>query len=52
VAANAPAGIDERLIDACLAFLCARIGAGEVERLAELGPELTALLDRPRRAAA
>jgi AcrR family transcriptional regulator len=49
---EAPAGIDERLIDASLAFLCARIGAGQVERLTELGPELTALLDRPRRAAA
>lgn len=49
---EAPAGIDERLIDASLAFLCARINAGEVERLAELGPELTALLDRPRRAVA
>jgi AcrR family transcriptional regulator len=47
-----PAGLDERLIDASLAFLCARISAGEVERLAELGPELTALLDRPRRAVA
>jgi AcrR family transcriptional regulator len=51
-AGEAPAGIDERLIDASLAFLCARISAGEVERLAELGPELTALLGRPRRAAA
>jgi AcrR family transcriptional regulator len=49
---EAPAGIDERLIDASLAFLCARISAGDVERLAELGPELTALLDRPRRAVA
>jgi AcrR family transcriptional regulator len=49
---EAPVGIDERLIDASLAFLCARISAGQVERLAELGPELTALLDRPRRAAA
>jgi AcrR family transcriptional regulator len=51
-AGEAPAGLDERLIDASLAFICARIGAGEVERLTELGPELTALLDRPRRAAA
>jgi AcrR family transcriptional regulator len=49
---EAPTGLDERLIDASLAFLCARINAGEAERLAELGPELTALLDRPRRAAA
>lgn len=44
-----PVGIDERLIDASLAFLCARINVGQVERLADLGPELTALLDRPRR---
>jgi AcrR family transcriptional regulator len=51
-AGEAPAGLDERLIDASLAFICARISAGEVERLADLGPELTALLDRPRRAAA
>ncbi|HXS33189.1 MAG TPA: TetR/AcrR family transcriptional regulator [Solirubrobacterales bacterium] len=46
-----PPGLDERLIDATLAFVCARIGAGEVARLVELGPELTAILDRPRRAA-
>lgn len=46
-----PPGLDERLIDATLAFVFARIAAGEAERLAELGPELTAILDRPRRAA-
>jgi AcrR family transcriptional regulator len=46
-----PPGLDERLIDATLAFVCARIGAGEAARLIDLGPELTAILDRPRRAA-
>jgi len=46
-----PAGLDERLIDATLAFLAGRISRGEVESLDELGPELTAILERPRRAA-
>lgn len=46
-----PPGLDERLIDATLAFLCTRISRGEAEGLAELGPELAAILDRPRRAA-
>ena len=46
-----PPGLDERLIDATLAFVSARIAAGEAGRLAELGPELTAILDRPQRAA-
>ena len=46
-----PPGLDERLIDATLAFVCARIGAGEAARLIDLGPELAAILDRPRRAA-
>jgi AcrR family transcriptional regulator len=46
-----PPGLDERLIDATLAFLCTRICAGEAGRLVDLGPELTAILDRPRRAA-
>jgi AcrR family transcriptional regulator len=46
-----PPGLDERLIDATLAFVFARIAGGEAERLAELGPELTAILERPRRAA-
>ena len=50
-AAAQPPGLDERLIDATLAFVCTRIGAGEATRLADLGPELTAILDRPRRAA-
>jgi AcrR family transcriptional regulator len=42
-------GLDERLIDATLAFLAGRISRGEVESLDELGPELTAILERPRR---
>jgi AcrR family transcriptional regulator len=46
-----PPGLDERLIDATLAFVCTRIGAGETTRLTDLGPELAAILDRPRRAA-
>lgn len=46
-----PPGLDERLIDATLAFVCTRIGAGEAARLIDLGPELVAILDRPRRAA-
>jgi AcrR family transcriptional regulator len=46
-----PPGLDERLIDATLAFVCARICAGEAAVLVDLGPELTAILDRPRRAA-
>lgn len=43
-----PAGLDERLIDATLAFLHGRIRAGEATRLGELGPELVAILARPR----
>jgi AcrR family transcriptional regulator len=46
-----PPGLDERLIDATLAFVCARICAGEAARLTDLGPELSGILDRPRRAA-
>jgi AcrR family transcriptional regulator len=46
-----PTGLDERLIDASLAFLHSRIRAGEAARLPELGPELVAILDRPRAAA-
>ena len=46
-----PPGLDERLIDATLAFLCARISRGETEALPALGPELAAILERPRRAA-
>jgi AcrR family transcriptional regulator len=47
-----PPGLDERLIDATLAYVCSRIAAGEATELADLGPELLAILDRPRRAAA
>ena len=47
-AAPQPQGLDERLIDATLAFLHTRLAAGEVEALPELGPELVAILDRPR----
>jgi len=46
-----PAGLDERLLDATLAFLHGRVRAGEAARLAELGPELVAILERPRVAA-
>ncbi len=46
-----PPGLDERLIDATLAFVFTRIAAGEANRLAGLTPELTAILERPRRAA-
>jgi len=46
-----PPGLDERLIDATLAFLHTRLASGDAERLTELGPELVAILDRPRVAA-
>jgi AcrR family transcriptional regulator len=46
-----PPGLDERLIDATLAFVFTRIAAGEADRLTGLTPELTAILQRPRRAA-
>lgn len=46
-----PPGLDERLIDATLAFVFTRIAAGETDRLADLTPELAAILERPRRAA-
>jgi AcrR family transcriptional regulator len=46
-----PLGLDERLIDATLAFVCTRICAGEAAKLVDLGPELAAILNRPRRAA-
>lgn len=46
-----PQGLDERLIDATLAFLHTRLAAEEFEALPELGPELVAILDRPRAAA-
>jgi AcrR family transcriptional regulator len=46
-----PPGLDERLIDATLAFLHTRLASGGAESLTELGPELAAILDRPRCAA-
>jgi AcrR family transcriptional regulator len=46
-----PPGLDERLIDATLAFLQTRLASGEAEQLADLGPELAAILGRPRAAA-
>ena len=46
-----PPGLDERLIDATLAFVATRVAAGEAAQLGALAPELTAILDRPRRAA-
>jgi AcrR family transcriptional regulator len=46
-----PPGLDERLIDATLAFLSTRIASGQAARLRSLGPELTAILDRNCRAA-
>jgi AcrR family transcriptional regulator len=46
-----PPGLDERLIDATLAFVATRVAAGEAARLGDLAPELTAILDRPRKAA-
>lgn len=46
-----PPGLDERMIDATLAFVGARVSAGEAERLTEFGPELSAILLGARRAA-
>jgi AcrR family transcriptional regulator len=46
-----PPGLDERLIDATLAFVHSRVSSGEAAQLVGLAPELTAILDRPRRAA-
>ena len=46
-----PPGLDERLIDATLAFVNTRLAAGDRERLTELSLELVAILDRPRVAA-
>jgi AcrR family transcriptional regulator len=46
-----PPGLDERLIDATLAFLHTRLASDDTESLTELGPELAAILDRPRCAA-
>jgi AcrR family transcriptional regulator len=46
-----PPGLDERLIDATLAFLHTRLNSSDAECLTDLGPELVAILDRPRVAA-
>lgn len=43
-----PPSLDERLVDATLAFVGTRIAAGEADGLLELGPELTAILSRTR----
>lgn len=45
-----PSGLDERLIDATLAFVGPRIAASGASRLPELAPELAAILARPCRA--
>ncbi len=50
-AAAQPPGLDERLIDATFAFVFTRIACGETADLAELAPELTMILSRPRQAA-
>lgn len=46
-----PPGLDERMIDATLVFVGARVSSEEAEKLVELGPELAAILDRSRQAA-
>jgi len=46
-----PPGLDERLIDATLAFLHGRLASGDPSGLLKLAPELAAILDRPRAAA-
>lgn len=43
-----PPGIDERLIDATLAFIHNRVASGGSDELPGLAPELAAILDRPR----
>jgi len=50
-AGRQPPGLDERLIDATLAFLHTRLAAEDSGRIAVLAPELVAILDRPRCAA-
>lgn len=50
-AAARPIGLDERMVDATLTFVGARVSAGEAERLTELGPELFSILTAARRAA-
>jgi AcrR family transcriptional regulator len=46
-----PPGLDERMIDATLSFVGARVAAGEADQLTELGSELSAILTGARRAA-
>jgi AcrR family transcriptional regulator len=46
-----PPGIDERMIDATLTFVGARVSAGKADLLTELGPELLAILTASQRAA-
>jgi AcrR family transcriptional regulator len=46
-----PRGLEERLIDATLAFLHRRIADGNPQQLTALAAELAAILDRPRAAA-
>ncbi len=46
-----PPGLDERLIDATLTFVQTRLASGDAEHLADLGPELVAILGRSRVAA-
>ena len=46
-----PRGLDERLIDATLAFLHTRLAGSDPKQLTTLAPELAAILDRPRCAA-
>jgi AcrR family transcriptional regulator len=50
-AAARPPRLDERMIDATLAFVGARVSAGEADRLTELGPELLSILTASQRAA-
>jgi AcrR family transcriptional regulator len=50
-AGTQPRGLDERLIDATLAFVHSRLCAGETGELVELAPELAAILSRSRLAA-
>jgi AcrR family transcriptional regulator len=46
-----PTGLDERLIDATLAFLHKQMCSGNSKQFRELRPELVTILDRPRCAA-
>lgn len=46
-----PPGLDERMIDATLAFVGTRVASGDAESLVGLGPELAAILAGSRRAA-